>query len=39
VEMGRTSVMLAEVHGGPSGIDSVDVGGSAVIIAEGVFRV
>lgn len=39
VEMGRTSIMRAEVHGGPGGIDTVDVSGSAVIIAEGVFRV
>lgn len=39
VEMGRTSVMRAEVHGGSTAIDTVDVGGSAVIIAEGVFRV
>ncbi|WP_394617217.1 PhzF family phenazine biosynthesis protein [Lentzea sp. JNUCC 0626] len=39
VEMGRTSIMRAEVHGGPDGIDTVDVSGSAVIAAEGKFRI
>ncbi|MFI5593736.1 PhzF family phenazine biosynthesis protein [Amycolatopsis sp. NPDC051758] len=36
VEMGRTSVVRAEVHGSAGGID---VGGSAVVVAAGEFRV
>jgi predicted PhzF superfamily epimerase YddE/YHI9 len=37
--MGRPSVMRAEVHGTATDIDTVDVGGSAVIAAEGTFHV
>ena len=38
VEMGRTSVMRAEVHGTAAGIGTVDVGGSAVVVASGTFH-
>lgn len=38
VEMGRTSIMRAEVHGTAAGIDTVDVSGSAVIAAKGTFH-
>ena len=38
VEMGRTSVMRAEVHGSAAGIATVDVSGSAVVVARGTFH-
>ena len=39
VEMGRTSTMRAEVHGTAARVDTVDVGGSAVVVAKGRFNV
>jgi trans-2,3-dihydro-3-hydroxyanthranilate isomerase len=37
-ELGRPSVLYARVHGSGDRIDRVEVGGSAVIVAEGEFR-
>jgi trans-2,3-dihydro-3-hydroxyanthranilate isomerase len=37
-EIGRPSVLYARVQGSRNQIDSVEVGGSAVIVAEGEFR-
>ena len=37
-EIGRPSVLHARVNGSPAGIDSVEVGGAAVIVARGEFR-
>lgn len=39
VEIGRPSVLFARADGGPGGIESVEVGGSAVVVARGEFRV
>jgi trans-2,3-dihydro-3-hydroxyanthranilate isomerase len=36
-EIGRPSLLRARVNGSPEGIDSVEVGGSAVIVARGEF--
>jgi trans-2,3-dihydro-3-hydroxyanthranilate isomerase len=38
VEIGRPSKLFARAAGGPSGIESVEVGGSAVVVARGEFR-
>jgi trans-2,3-dihydro-3-hydroxyanthranilate isomerase len=37
-EIGRPSTLYAQVQGSPAGIESVEVGGAAVIVAEGAFR-
>ncbi|HEX9540728.1 MAG TPA: PhzF family phenazine biosynthesis protein [Streptosporangiaceae bacterium] len=37
-EVGRPSVLHARVNGSPAGIESVEVGGAAVIVARGEFR-
>jgi trans-2,3-dihydro-3-hydroxyanthranilate isomerase len=37
-EVGRPSVLHARANGSPAGIESVDVGGAAVIVARGEFR-
>jgi trans-2,3-dihydro-3-hydroxyanthranilate isomerase len=37
-EIGRPSVLRARVNGSPAGIDTVEVGGSAAIVARGEFR-
>ena len=37
-EVGRPSTLYARVEGAPEGIERVDVGGSAVIVARGEFR-
>jgi trans-2,3-dihydro-3-hydroxyanthranilate isomerase len=37
-ELGRPSVLYALVHGSEEKIDRVEVGGSAVVVAEGEFR-
>jgi trans-2,3-dihydro-3-hydroxyanthranilate isomerase len=36
-EIGRPSVLHARANGSPAGIESVEVGGSAVIVARGEF--
>ena len=36
-EVGRPSVLHARVNGSPAGIESVEVGGAAVIVARGEF--
>jgi trans-2,3-dihydro-3-hydroxyanthranilate isomerase len=36
-EIGRPSVLHAGVNGSPAGIESVEVGGGAVIVARGEF--
>jgi trans-2,3-dihydro-3-hydroxyanthranilate isomerase len=38
VEIGRPSTLFARVDGGPDGIERVEVGGSAVVVARGEFR-
>ncbi len=38
VEIGRPSVLFARADGGPAGIERVEVGGSAVTVARGEFR-
>jgi trans-2,3-dihydro-3-hydroxyanthranilate isomerase len=38
VEIGRPSRLFARATGGPDGIEAVEVGGSAVIVARGEFR-
>jgi trans-2,3-dihydro-3-hydroxyanthranilate isomerase len=37
-EVGRPSVLHARANGSPAGIESVEVGGAAVIVARGEFR-
>ena len=39
VEIGRPSTLFARAEGGPAGIEQVEVGGSAVIVARGEFRI
>lgn len=39
VEMGRPSKLFARAEGGPDGIERVEVGGSAVVVARGEFRI
>jgi trans-2,3-dihydro-3-hydroxyanthranilate isomerase len=39
VEIGRPSTLFARAEGGPGGIEKVEVGGSAVVVARGEFRV
>ena len=39
VEIGRPSMLYARASGGPDGIESVEVGGSAVVVARGEFRI
>ena len=38
-EIGRPSLLYATAVGDDERIDSVEVGGAAVIVAEGVFRI
>jgi trans-2,3-dihydro-3-hydroxyanthranilate isomerase len=38
VEIGRRSVLRARAFGGPDGIERVTVGGAAVIVARGEYR-
>jgi trans-2,3-dihydro-3-hydroxyanthranilate isomerase len=38
VELGRPSTLFARVDGGPDRVDRIEVGGSAVIVARGEFR-
>jgi len=38
VEIGRPSRLYARAAGGPDGIEAVEVGGSAVVVARGEFR-
>jgi trans-2,3-dihydro-3-hydroxyanthranilate isomerase len=38
VEIGRPSKLYARAAGGPDGIETVEVGGSAVVVARGEFR-
>jgi trans-2,3-dihydro-3-hydroxyanthranilate isomerase len=38
-EIGRPSTLYARADGSDEGIDSVEVGGSAVVVARGEFRV
>jgi trans-2,3-dihydro-3-hydroxyanthranilate isomerase len=38
VEIGRPSRLYARAAGGPDGIEAVEVGGSAVVVARGQFR-
>ena len=38
VEIGRPSKLYARAAGGPNGIETVEVGGSAVVVARGEFR-
>jgi trans-2,3-dihydro-3-hydroxyanthranilate isomerase len=38
-EIGRPSTLFARAEGGPDGIELVEVGGSAVVVARGEFRV
>lgn len=38
-EIGRPSTLFARAEGGPDGIERVEVGGSAVVVARGEFRV
>lgn len=38
-EIGRPSTLFARAEGGPSGVEQVEVGGSAVIVARGEFRI
>ena len=37
-EIGRPSTLFARAEGGPEGIERVEVGGSAVVVARGEFR-
>jgi trans-2,3-dihydro-3-hydroxyanthranilate isomerase len=37
-EIGRPSTLYARAHGSPEGIERVEVGGSAVVVARGEFR-
>lgn len=39
VEIGRPSTLFARAEGGPGGIEQVEVGGSAVVVARGEFRI
>jgi trans-2,3-dihydro-3-hydroxyanthranilate isomerase len=39
VELGRPSKLFARAEGGPDGIERVEVGGSAVVVARGEFRI
>jgi trans-2,3-dihydro-3-hydroxyanthranilate isomerase len=39
VEIGRPSRLIARAEGGPDGIAKVEVGGSAVVVARGEFRI
>ncbi len=39
IEIGRPSMLYARASGGPNGIESVEVGGSAVVVARGEFRI
>ena len=39
VEIGRPSTLYAQANGGDAGIDAVEVGGSAVTVARGEFRI
>lgn len=38
-ELGRPSTLYARAEGGPGGIERVEVGGSAVVVARGEYRV
>jgi len=38
-EIGRPSKLYARVDGGPNGVERVEVGGSAVVVARGEFRI
>lgn len=38
-ELGRPSTLFARAEGGPGGIERVEVGGSAVVVARGEYRV
>ena len=38
-EIGRPSILYARVEGSPDAIERVEVGGSAVVVAEGTYRV
>jgi len=37
-EIGRPSTLYARVHGGAAGVERIEVGGSAVVVARGEFR-
>jgi len=37
-EIGRPSQLHAVVHGGPGGVEAIEVGGGAVVVAHGEFR-
>jgi trans-2,3-dihydro-3-hydroxyanthranilate isomerase len=38
-ELGRPSTLYARAAGGPAGIEAVEVGGAAVVVARGEFRI